>query len=221
MSTPSGEDEDESTQRPVVEPSARYEVGRPARPPVVPARIPPKLRPPKPPPVLKWSGSAWRWAALALGLAVGLVFFDILGRKAELRALVAERAGDLGTSDINLATNIVVFGSLGLWALLAVLALFVSRGMTTASFRPRIAGVVLAVAVLGVLSLTAFPLTGSSGLALAARIALVLAALVTVGAAALGLAPGTWTWVRENRDRRAPRPATAGRPEPPPPPPGH
>lgn len=200
-------------------PSARYEAGRPTRPPVLPARVAPKLRPPDPPDPLIWSATAWRVVALSLGLAVGLVFLDVMNRKTVVRQMLEERAPDLRTEDIDRATNILFFGSLAVWGALAILVLFVARGMKRPVLRPRFLGVLLLVVILGVLAFTAFPLTGSGGLGLAARASLGVAALATLVAGLLGLAPGTWRWVREHRGESAPRRPTAAPPGPPPPPP--
>lgn len=205
----------------VFEPSARYEAGRPTRPPVLPARVAPVLKPPEPPAPLLWSATAWKVASLGLGLAVGLVFLDLGGRKRALSDMLTARAGDLGTDDINTATNILLFGTLAAWAVLAIVVQFIARGMKQPLFRPRLVGVVVMAGILLLLAFTAFPLTSDRGLGLAARWSLGLAALAAFAAAVLGMAPGTWAWVRKHRGESAPRRPRAGPPEPPPPPPGH
>lgn len=206
-------------QRPTDAEGGRSGDARPTRPPVAPARTPPSLRPPTPPAPLRWSAGAWRLVGLGLGLAVGLTFLAIKKVRPNLRAVVAERAGDLSESGINRATSIFLFGSLAVWAVLAILALILAPRLRRASLRPRFLGVVLLLVLLPVLLLTTGPLTGGSGFALAARGALWGAAVCGLAGAVLGMAPGTWSWVRQNRGRPAAHPASA--PESAPPSPTH
>ena len=200
-------------------PSARYEAGRPKRPPVLPARVAPKLRPPEAPAPLHWAATSWRVTALTLGLAVGLVFLDVLDRKRVVRDLLAERAAGMSEEDVNLATNILFFGSLLTWGALAIVALIVARGITQPVLRPRTLAIGLAVSILGVLLFTAFPLTAASGLGLGARLSLAVASVAASVAASAGLTRGTWAWAREHRGQHVARRASATPPAPPPPPP--
>ncbi|WP_161965235.1 hypothetical protein [Ornithinimicrobium cerasi] len=192
-------------------------VARPARPPVEPGRTPPRLRPPDPPWALRASARTWRLTAVALGLAVGLSFFDLPARKARLHALVVERADGLPPDDVNLATNIVLFGGVLTWGLLAVLALVVGARMRRPSLAPRMLGLLLLLVLLVVLGVTAMALTSGDGLALAARVLLGIAGATGTAATLLGLFPGTLRWVRTHRAGGATHPATGLQTEPTPP----
>lgn len=190
---------------------------RPTRPPVGSVAAPPPLTPPEPPAALRIAARCWRFAAAGLGLAVGLIILGLAGQRTRLREVVAERASGLADSDIALATNIVLVGSLVTWGVLAVLALIVGGRIIRASFAPRLLGLLLLVLILGVVAFTVVPLTGGGGLALAARICLLAGSAATVVAALSGLWPGTWRWVRQNRAGAGSRPASAPAPGPPPP----
>lgn len=157
--------------------------------------------------------------AISLGLALGLVFLALGKGKARLRELVLSQAPDAAAADIDLTTNIVLFGGLLVWAILAIAAIWLGRGIQ----RPRVAARLLAVlawiVLLVVLSLTAVPLTSGRGIGLVARLLLSGAALASTYAAIVGILPAAWRWIREVKDLSAHRPESGSPPGPAMPPP--
>ncbi|MDO5741201.1 MAG: hypothetical protein Q4P07_13745 [Ornithinimicrobium sp.] len=157
--------------------------------------------------------------ALGLGLALGLVFLALGKGKARLRELVLSQAPDAAAADIDLATNIVLFGGLLVWAILAIAAVWLGKGIQRPRAAARLVAVLAWMVLLITLSFTAVPLTSDRGIGLVARLLLAGAALASTYAAMVGILPSSWRWIREVKDRSGHRPESGSPPGPAMPPP--
>lgn len=213
--TDDSEDSDDSDTEP-----ERPAVVRPSRPAVTVGRQPPVMLPPTPPALLNHAASAWKVTALGLGLAVGLTVLALSSRREGLHNLVVSLAPDLTVGTQDRVTSVVLYGTLILWAVLAILSLILAKGLRTPKVLPRVLAILVWGALWIVLSLTAMSVTGDEGMALIARGFLVLAGLAALVGVVLSVLPASWRFVRENRAPSAPRPGTEPQPGPPQPSPG-
>ncbi|WP_289018574.1 hypothetical protein [uncultured Ornithinimicrobium sp.] len=175
-------------------------VRRPPRPELYVGSPPPRLTPPEPPGAQRAAAGAWKIAAACLGLSLALFFLDLGGRREHLRSRVVDRAPGATETTLERTIDIVFWGGVGAWGLVAVLALVVSSGLLKPRVGPRVGGVLLALLTATAVVLTVVLLVPGDGPGgIAARGVLVVGAAAAAVGALLGLLPPVWRWIKDHR----------------------